>query len=102
MKKAALFTGVALTVALCLAAPVPAPNFVRAAPSAAAGEHCVGWAVGGPDSGYGAIFRSTDGGATWTRQGSPATIPDVMLEAVAALAGFIAGQVLYATVLARA
>jgi photosystem II stability/assembly factor-like uncharacterized protein len=44
-----------------------------------------GWAVGYNDSGYGAIFRSIDGGATWQRQGSPATIPDVMLESVVAL-----------------
>jgi len=53
--------------------------------ASAAAERYVGWAVGGPDSGYGAIFRSIDGGANWTRQGSPATIPNVILESVAAL-----------------
>ncbi len=53
--------------------------------ASSASEHYAGWAVGGPDSGYGAIFRSVDGGANWTRQGSPATIPNVMLEDAAAL-----------------
>jgi len=41
--------------------------------------------VGHSDSGYGTIFHSTNGGDIWTRQGSPATIPDTMLQAVAAI-----------------
>ncbi len=48
-------------------------------------DQYVGWAVGASDSGYGAIFRSTDGGDTWARQGSPETIPDTALQAVAAI-----------------
>jgi photosystem II stability/assembly factor-like uncharacterized protein len=50
-----------------------------------AAEHYVGWVVGYNDSGFGTIFHSTDGGATWERQGSPAEIPDVYLQSVAAI-----------------
>lgn len=43
------------------------------------------WAVGSPVDGYGAIFHTTDGGATWTRQGSAQSVPDTMLADVAAV-----------------
>ncbi len=92
MKKLALALAVvALLAALCCAtvpgpakasAQLPQPHQASAAP---AQESYAGWVVGGSNSGYGAIFRSIDGGATWTRQGSPATIPDVMLQGVAAI-----------------
>jgi photosystem II stability/assembly factor-like uncharacterized protein len=87
MKKLSLvLTATVLTAALCcftFSGMGGTGDDVQAASASA--EHYVGWAVGGPDSGYGAIFRSVDGGANWTRQGSPADIPDVMLEDVAAI-----------------
>lgn len=43
------------------------------------------WIVGGSSGGYGSIAHSDDGGATWVRQGSVATIPDVDLEAIEAV-----------------
>jgi photosystem II stability/assembly factor-like uncharacterized protein len=39
--------------------------------------------VGDPDSGYGSILHTTDGGTNWIRQGSPAEIPDTILYDVA-------------------
>ncbi len=87
-KMPVVLAAAALLAALfCAALPaVPTASAQTSQPSASAtSERYVGWAVGDNDSGYGAIFHSTDGGATWTRQGSPATIPDVMLESVAAL-----------------
>ncbi|MEW6554174.1 MAG: YCF48-related protein [Actinomycetota bacterium] len=71
-----------------IAADTPTATQAQAAQAQAgpqAAEHYVGWVVGQSDSGYAAIFRSTDGGATWERQGSPATIPDAPLQAVAAI-----------------
>ncbi len=38
-----------------------------------------GWAVGAGDSGYGTILYTTDAGRSWTRQGTPSTVPDVKL-----------------------
>jgi photosystem II stability/assembly factor-like uncharacterized protein len=40
------------------------------------------WIVGASSGGYGSIARSEDSGATWTRQGSAASIPDADLEAI--------------------
>ncbi len=41
-----------------------------------------GWAVGNRDSDYGVILYSADAGATWVRQGTPASIPNVKLNDV--------------------
>lgn len=43
------------------------------------------WAVGDHDSGYASILHTENGGATWTRQGSPAQVPDTCLYDVAAI-----------------
>ena len=86
MKKLSfIIAAAALTAALCLTSPASNPTLVQAAPAPTMGEHYVGWAVGDNLDGYGTILRSTDGGATWTRQGSPQDIPDVMLGSVVAL-----------------
>lgn len=45
----------------------------------------IGWAVGDAADGFGTILRTTDSGATWVRQGSPADVPDVDLNAVSAV-----------------
>jgi photosystem II stability/assembly factor-like uncharacterized protein len=49
----------------------------------AAEKTYAGWAVGETSGGYGTIQYSQDSGATWTRQGSPANIPNVHLQGVA-------------------
>ncbi len=51
----------------------------------APGHRYVGWCVGGTRDGYGVILHSVDGGRTWNRQGTPASIPDVGLESAAAV-----------------
>lgn len=38
-----------------------------------------GWAVGGVDSYFGTILRTTNGGQNWVRQGAPSMIPEVDL-----------------------
>jgi len=45
----------------------------------------IGWAVGGSSGGYGTILHTTDGGATWVRQGSAAVVPDTGLHEVSAV-----------------
>jgi photosystem II stability/assembly factor-like uncharacterized protein len=45
----------------------------------------VGWAVGKIADGYGTILHTTNGGATWVRQGTSETIPDADLGEVAAV-----------------
>ena len=45
----------------------------------------VGWAAGDNDSGYATILYTTNGGATWVRQGSTTDIADVSLGCVAAV-----------------
>jgi photosystem II stability/assembly factor-like uncharacterized protein len=45
----------------------------------------VGWVAGVSSGGYGLILHTTDGGAHWLRQGSPAEIPDLVLLHVYAL-----------------
>jgi photosystem II stability/assembly factor-like uncharacterized protein/nitrous oxidase accessory protein NosD len=45
----------------------------------------VGWAVGDSIGGYGTILHTTDGGASWVRQGSPADVPDTQLKEVSAV-----------------
>jgi photosystem II stability/assembly factor-like uncharacterized protein len=47
----------------------------------------IGWAVGDSVGGYGAILQTTDGGATWVRQGRPGEVPDVNFNAVSAVDG---------------
>ena len=37
------------------------------------------WVTGDIDNGYGTIFRTTDGGATWERKGSPSDVPNSAL-----------------------
>jgi hypothetical protein len=37
------------------------------------------WVTGDIDNGYGAIFRTSDGGASWHRKGSAADVPDAAL-----------------------
>ena len=44
-----------------------------------------GWVVGEPADGYATIVHTSDGGATWLRQGSPTVVPDVMLASVSAV-----------------
>lgn len=44
-----------------------------------------GWCVGGFLGGYGMILHTTDGCGTWTRQGTPQSVPNVVFESVAAL-----------------
>jgi photosystem II stability/assembly factor-like uncharacterized protein len=44
-----------------------------------------GWVVGANSDGYGLILHTTDGGAHWLRQGTPAEIPDVGLLGVSAV-----------------
>ena len=42
--------------------------------------HAVGWVIGSsPKDGYGVILHTTDGGTTWTRQGSASNVPNVSL-----------------------
>ncbi len=41
-----------------------------------------GWAVGAKDSDYGVILYTADAGASWIRQGSPGSIPNVKLNDV--------------------
>lgn len=43
------------------------------------------WVVGNRVDGFGLILRTTDGGTTWTRQGSPASIPDTDILKIYAL-----------------
>lgn len=45
----------------------------------------VGWIVGDPSDGYGVILHTTNGGKNWTRQGSPITIPNVILNDILAI-----------------
>lgn len=45
----------------------------------------VGWIVGNFADGYGVILHTTNGGENWTRQGSPNTIPKVLLQDVRAI-----------------
>ena len=47
--------------------------------------HHVGWVVGDPEGGYGSIFKTTNSGQTWVRQGVSLTIPNVHLRAVRAV-----------------
>lgn len=63
-----------------------------------------GWAVGSAEGGYGVILHSLDGGATWLRQGDPASIPDadiVAVRAVDSLHAWASGNAVdgYATIL---
>lgn len=53
------------------------------------------WVVGASSPGtngtsYGTILRTTDGGETWIRQGSPSTIPDVELFGISSTDGEVA------------
>jgi photosystem II stability/assembly factor-like uncharacterized protein len=41
--------------------------------------------VGASADGYGTILRTVDGGASWTRQGSPAEIPDTSIQDICAV-----------------
>jgi len=45
----------------------------------------VGWAVGDSADGYGTILHTTDGGASWVRQGSAADVPNIGLQEVSAV-----------------
>lgn len=45
----------------------------------------IGWVVGDREGGYGSIFKTTDGGQTWIRQGDSLMIPNVTLHAVRAI-----------------
>jgi len=45
----------------------------------------VGWAAAGKISGYGLILSTVDGGQTWTRQGTPRSVPDADLASAAAI-----------------
>jgi len=45
----------------------------------------IGWAVGDSADGYGTILHTTDGGRTWTRQGTAAEIPNTQLKEVSAV-----------------
>jgi photosystem II stability/assembly factor-like uncharacterized protein len=45
----------------------------------------IGWAVGDKKDGYGTILHTTDGGNTWTRQGSTADVPNTDLNEVSAV-----------------
>jgi photosystem II stability/assembly factor-like uncharacterized protein len=60
----------------------PAPSVARSVLSSAV---ATGWVVGPSVDGYGTIIHTTDGGATWVRQGSAAQIPDVYLHGVRAI-----------------
>jgi photosystem II stability/assembly factor-like uncharacterized protein len=54
----------------------------------------VGWIIGNAVDGYGVILHTTNGGKNWTRQGSPNTIPHVMLSdvrAIDALSAWVVG-----------
>jgi photosystem II stability/assembly factor-like uncharacterized protein len=45
----------------------------------------IGWAVGGIADGFGTIIHTADGAATWDRQGSATTIPNVTISGVSAV-----------------
>ena len=45
----------------------------------------VGWITGFAADGYGVILHTTNGGKNWTRQGSPNTVPNVVLADVRAI-----------------
>jgi len=67
-------------------------------------KHHIGWIVGDPDSGYGAIFKTTNSGQTWVRQGDSLTVPNITLNAVRAidsLTAWVVGEAAdgYATIL---
>jgi photosystem II stability/assembly factor-like uncharacterized protein len=72
-----------------LVATLGLASFLSPAPSVAqsvlSGTVATGWVVGPSVGGYGTIIRTTDGGATWVRQGSAAQIPDVYLRGVWAI-----------------
>ena len=59
-------------------APCPAVNSTPASSVA-------GWVVGASLDGYGVILHTTDGGAHWLRQGTPAEIPNAGLLGVSAV-----------------
>ena len=48
-------------------------------PPASPAQSDVGWITGFDADGYGVILHTIDGGENWTRQGSPNTIPNVIL-----------------------
>jgi len=52
------------------------------------------WVAGGFSMGYGVVLRTTDGGNSWQRLGSPASIPEVILgiSAVSRDAAWIVGD----------
>ncbi len=58
-------------------------------------KHHIGWIVGNPDNEYGTIFKTTDSGQTWVRQGDTLTVPNIILHAVRAvdyLTAWIVGE----------
>jgi photosystem II stability/assembly factor-like uncharacterized protein len=71
-----------LVMTTCLVA-FPASSWVKAAPTD--NTEYAGWCVGAALDGYGTILHTTDGGATWVRQGTPQNIPNVGLGSAAAL-----------------
>jgi photosystem II stability/assembly factor-like uncharacterized protein len=72
-----------------LVATLGLASFLSPAPSVAqsvlSSTVATGWVVGPNVGGYGTIIHTTDGGATWVRQGSAVQIPDVYLRGVRAI-----------------
>jgi len=45
----------------------------------------IGWVAGSPFSGFGTIFYTNDGGASWVRQGNASTVPEADLNDIRAI-----------------
>lgn len=59
----------------CKKDPTPDPPFY----------HTYGWTAGSPDTDYGAILFTANGGADWQRQGTADVIPNVMINFISAV-----------------